>query len=508
MDNFDDNAFAWFANYQASRPGDALYDKGMARSKSAIETFEEDIKAGTLPSVSWVIAPTHRSEHATHHPSAGEDFTARLLQVLEKYPDTYASTAFILDYDEGGQFYDHAWAPTPPMSAEFGQSTASVEGEVNSNVMTSEDAPIGMGFRVPLLIVSPWTRGNIVVSEVFDHTSVIQLVEERFGVTCPVMSPWRRAVAGNLLSAFDFENPNYSWPEFPDTSNYVKQSIEQCRTLPPPEIPAEQSFPKQESGTRISRALPYQFFAADTSLTVESDKTIVKMVLEISNTGSSGAPFMLLDNINLATANPRQYTVEGGKKITDSLSLPIAANAEVANYHVTVVGPNGFARELTGDAVASACIGATATMTYDVPSNAVVIDVLNGGSEGAVSVIITDNAYKTGGPYKSSVASGESFSKSIITESSGNWYDLTVTLSGSSDQSPCLSRRFMGRMETGVDTISDPAMAAGVPGLLSGDKMPQQHPQLSQKYRTIKRNFLHTVSGKDSVFYDDPNDEL
>lgn len=218
-DNFDDNAFAWFAKYQSSRPGDPLFDKGMARTKSAIGTFEEDIKAGLLPQVSWVIAPTHRSEHATHHPSAGEDFTARLLEVLQKHPETYAKTAFILDYDEGGQFFDHAWAPTPPMSSKYGLSTAAVEGEVNSNVMTDEDAPIGMGFRVPLLIVSPWTRGNIVVSEVFDHTSVIQLIEERFNVQCPVISPWRRAVAGNLLSAFDFDHPDYSWPDLPGMNN-------------------------------------------------------------------------------------------------------------------------------------------------------------------------------------------------------------------------------------------------------------------------------------------------
>jgi phospholipase C len=86
-DNFDDNAFAWFASFQQSRPGDALFDKGMARQRNAIEAFRDDVAAGTLPAVSWIIAPTRKSEHASNHPGAGEDYTARLLKVLQDYPE-------------------------------------------------------------------------------------------------------------------------------------------------------------------------------------------------------------------------------------------------------------------------------------------------------------------------------------------------------------------------------------------------------------------------------------
>ncbi len=70
-------------------------------------------------------------------------------------PDVYAKSVFILNYDEGGQFFDHAWPPTPPLSAAEGVSTVSVEGEVNTDELTDVPAPIGLGFRVPLLIVSP-----------------------------------------------------------------------------------------------------------------------------------------------------------------------------------------------------------------------------------------------------------------------------------------------------------------------------------------------------------------
>ena len=105
-----------------------------------------------------------------------------------------------------------------------GVSTVTTEGEINTDVLTEEPAPIGLGFRVPLLVVSPWTRGNIVYSEVLDHTSVIRLLETKFGFFCPNISPWRRAITGDLLAAFDFDHPDYSWPDnLPDTSNYVRE---------------------------------------------------------------------------------------------------------------------------------------------------------------------------------------------------------------------------------------------------------------------------------------------
>jgi len=131
----------------------------------------------------------------------------------------YAKTAFILNYDEGGQFFDHAWPPTPPMSDDDGLSTVTTEGELTKDMRWDipKGHPIGLGYRVPLLIVSPWTRGGHVYSEVCDHTSTLKLLEKRFNITVPTISPWRRAVTGDLLHAFDFENPDYSWPEFPPT---------------------------------------------------------------------------------------------------------------------------------------------------------------------------------------------------------------------------------------------------------------------------------------------------
>jgi len=103
-DNFDDNGNAWFANFQKAKPGDPLYDKGMFRGVDFVSDFAKDVLADNLPQVSWLVGPANLSEHATYHPSAGEDLTARLLKALAANPAVYAKTAFLFNYDEGGQF--------------------------------------------------------------------------------------------------------------------------------------------------------------------------------------------------------------------------------------------------------------------------------------------------------------------------------------------------------------------------------------------------------------------
>lgn len=118
--------------FQKAKPGSTLYDQGMTRVQTGrlVPEFEADIKAGTLPSVSWLVAPANQSEHASNHPAAGEDLTARLLKVLQQNPTVYAKTAFIINYDEGGQFFDHMWTPVPPATAADGESTVEVDGEL------------------------------------------------------------------------------------------------------------------------------------------------------------------------------------------------------------------------------------------------------------------------------------------------------------------------------------------------------------------------------------------
>ena len=415
-------------------------------------------------------------------------------------------------YTAGGQFFDHAWTPTPPLSSIEGLSTVTVDGEINTAVMTEVPAPIGLGYRVPLLIVSPWTRGEVVLSEVLDHTSVIQFLELRFNVSCPNISPWRRAMTGNLLSAFDFDHPQYDWPQgLPDTSGYVEEGDVECHTLPPPVVPEVQSMPQQEPGTRVSRALPYEFLVAD-SLTVDNAANKVTIAVTVDNTGAAGAPLVLYDVLNLANTNPRQYAVEAGKAVTDTVTIPattdVTATAAVP-YHYALMGPNGFVRIFQGSAPLTAgdlCSSVSTSLHYDIPSSAVVVRFTNtlqeGGDEATFELV--DNAYNqlAGEVRTVVVTAGASVDLPIPTAASGNWYDLTVTLQLPAESTEqCYLRRFMGRMETGVDGPSDPAMGAALPGLWA-TQSEDAHPRLPARLRDIARvQGKHAAVDKDAQFY-------
>ena len=111
--------------------------------------------------------------------------------------------------------------------------------------------PIGLGPRVPMIIVSPWTQGGWVCSQVFDHTSVLRFLEVRFGVEEPNISAWRRAVCGDLTAAFDFSNH----PEPAVCAFYGSETT--GNTAPSVPCARRAADAAAGSGTRKSRALPY-----------------------------------------------------------------------------------------------------------------------------------------------------------------------------------------------------------------------------------------------------------
>ena len=488
-DNFDDNGFAWFKTFQEAKPGSVWYDKGMYRSRDLIQEFESDIKAGTLPKVSWLVGPTNLSEHATYHPAAGEDFSARILKVVQAYPDVYKKMIFILDYDEGGQFYDHLWTPVPPLNQPVdGISTVTTKGETFP--FFEKSLPIGLGYRVPLIIISPWTRGNIVYSDVLDHTSVIQLLEYRFNVTCPNISPWRRATVGNMLSAFDFEHPDYSWPTaLPNTSSYPADAQYECDNLPAPTVPAEQSYPIQEKGVRIARALQH-YFAVNVTL----NQTSITVSISTNPASRSGS-FIWYDVQRIDTIDPKRYLVEPAKSISDS--FPINPN----NFSFALHGVNGFVRSHRGSSVPSCTVNLRENPSSD-EIDLVFTRTDRSSVDSVESFIVEDKGYKTpGSPWKVSIPSGKmSTVWSLNATASGFWYDLLVK--PSADQ---WEQRFMGHMEVGYDTISDPAMAAGVPSLLYGER-DATPALLPDSVRMFKRKT--SATHKDAMYHKPTKDEL
>jgi phospholipase C len=240
IDNYGMNVLEYFDQYQNAAVSSPLYQNAMKIYQAG--QFEYDAAHDQLPTVSWIIPTSYQSEHPDYTPAAGADFVASKINAIASNPDVFAKTVFVLIYDENDGFFDHVTPPTPP---------AGTAGEFITVSKVTD--PIGLGFRVPCIIVSPWTIGGYVSHDTFDHTSVIQLLEQVTGVTNPNITPWRRQTAGDLTSAlgagsgFGFSRV----PRLPETTAQLEAAENQILQFQLPPIPgASQSFPVQPPGVK------------------------------------------------------------------------------------------------------------------------------------------------------------------------------------------------------------------------------------------------------------------
>jgi phospholipase C len=358
--------------------------------------FVADCKAGTLPRVSFVVAPYAYCEHPQARPVDGARYVDTMLRGLFDNPKLWNSTAVFLNYDENDGFFDHVLPPVPAP----GTALEYVGGR-----------PIGFGPRVPMTVISPWSRGGWVSSEVTDHTSVIRFLERWTGVHEPNISPWRRAIAGDLTAAFDFREHDTSIPMLPDTTAMQRQVDKVEPSLPKPAPPAigAQQMPVQEGGTRPARALPYQVLA-------NASASGGQLAVAMSNQGTAAVQLSLYAK-GLSSGT---YFVDAGGK----------AQAKVISDDVALHGPNGFLRRFAG-------------------VSAVEVAVTLRGSTLSLTI--------TGGPAQVTIADGTHSRKVTVrgthTETvptTHGWYDLTVTVDGA----PGFQRRFAGHVETGAPSVT------------------------------------------------------
>jgi phospholipase C len=207
--NFGDNVLPYFKQYW-SHP--ALLAKALVPTYPG--TFELDVALGLLPKVSWILAPLLKSEHPPAPEEYGEVAAAEVLRALVSNPKVWAKTALFITHDENGGFFDHVPPPVAPPGTAGEYLTVSPLPTEAGGVA----GPIGLGFRVPLLVVSPFARGGFVASDTFDHTSLLRFLETRFGAEVPNLSTWRRSVTGDLTSAFNFATVDTSVPSLPQPS--------------------------------------------------------------------------------------------------------------------------------------------------------------------------------------------------------------------------------------------------------------------------------------------------
>jgi len=422
-DNFHDNPLAGFQQYRREHASGAaqapLRDRGL--STCTLDDLARDVAAGTLPQVSWIIAPTADSEHPeVSSPCQGGAYTERVLNILTANPDTWSRCVFLVTYDENDCFFDHMPPPAPPARCADGESgglsTVELDGEYHDarhgrSAATSEDPAslhgrsFGLGPRVPMLVVSPWSRGGWVNSQVFDHTSVIRFLEARFGVEEPNITPWRRAVAGDLTSAFDFAGDRGA---------------------------------HHHDSNRHACPLPYALEAVGR---ITADGEHYRLTLR--NPGSVAAVLHVYDRNDLARA-PRRYTVGAGARLDDGWRVG-AGGA----YDLWLLGPDGFHRQFRGDArdaglLETQLVPVTSGLRLrlvnhsDMPQPVKVESHLGDGWRAMAHV-------EAGGALELKYAGRE------------GWYDLEI----STPAMPAFGRRLAGRIDAGKPGVPDPRLCLG-----------------------------------------------
>jgi phospholipase C len=457
--NFGDTTVLYFNQYATSAPGSPLFQNACtgtqilntipgagakpqdweAWAEQLFDDFRSDVKKGTLPQVSWISAPAGYTEHSDWPINYGAWYISKIFDILVSNPELFSKTVFIVNYDEADGSFDHIVPPSPPQTPANGASTVSIENEIVTT--STPNGPIGLGQRVPLIVISPWSKGGYVNSQVFDHTSVIKFIEKRFGVMEPNISPWRRAVAGDLTSAFNFTDPDNSHAKVPKTDDFLPPIAElaggNVSTFIPSLSGVIAGVPAQEKGVRPARALPYEL---NVQAAVNAGNGTI--VLTFLNTGRETVTFHVRSG---NAADPvRNYTVEPAKQLMGTWNA-------APSYDLSVYGPNGFVRYFKGS----------------IGPNAAALNVVSGydtKDRGSIQWAITNVASKqaevslmdayTGNVVQRFLLPQGSFTGSLSLSQFYGWYDLIITVAG--DMS--FNYRLAGHIETGADSISDPAL--------------------------------------------------
>lgn len=461
-----------------------------------LHQFREDVRAGTLPAVSWLVGAANFSAHPGA-PFYGAWYVSEILNILTENPEVWKKTIFILTFDENDGFFDHVppFVACDPKRPETGKTSEGLDPAPEYAYAEDEriqgtreedvrDGPIGLGYRVPMIVASPWTRGGWVNSQVFEHSSVIQFletfIEEKFqkDVRQAEISAWRRGISGNLTSCFRPAAHGEADLPFLDRTGHLVD-IAKARfkplpdgfaalerdayTQPEKEKAVLDQWLWQEEGFKPSCALPYELAVQGRLVSADAFELEMSASQELFGKEAAGSPFTLylygvrkgsavhaLPGVpdTVATAH---YAVKAGDTLTDRIDLNRFATD---GYDMEIHGPNGFFRQFkgqrTGGYPAVACkplvraagaLEAGLAFTFTNPSAQ------------EMQVTLSSNAY-------------EQFSRVVVIPGNGSleavvptagkhgWYDVSVRLEGRPD----FLQRYAGRVETGKSSISDPLM--------------------------------------------------
>jgi phospholipase C len=463
-----------------------------------LHQFRTDVNAGQLPTVSWLVPPANFSDHPGS-PWYGAWYISEVMDILTKNEEVWKKTIFIITYDENDGYFDHVPPFLPPDTAnpQTGKASAGIDTSVEHVSMDQEmkrgisakdrrESAIGLGYRVPMLVISPWTKGGWVNSQVFDHTSCLQFMErflsQKTGKSLleSQISSWRRTVCGDLTSVFRVaEDTRANAPKSLEKDQFIQGIYNaKFKSLPngfqklsdqdlhminqnPLQNPM---LPQQEKGIRRSTALPYELYV-HASLDNRSKNIRVEFEsgTQLYGKNTAGAPYIMYFPGNTlvsekgqnkwAKMNSRYYAVKAGDKVVEELPLSMF---EHETYHLQVYGPNGFFREFKGDAAATdidlSCAYESDSRFKTKLTGNMVLKVSALADRKKYELIITDNAYHRK-PIQI-VLNAEAASVKLELSGSHSWYDFSVRIKGKDNY----EQRYAGRVETGSHGFSDPFM--------------------------------------------------
>lgn len=456
-----------------------------------LHQFRQDVNNGNLPTVSWLVAPEKFSDHPDA-PWYGAWYVSEALDILTQNPEVWKKTIFILTYDENDGLFDHIPPFVAPHHAtsETGKVSAGIDTSVEQVNIEHEqkrpykdpekqarDGAIGLGYRVPLVIASPWSRGGRVCSEVFDHTSVLQLLEvfltqkTKKEVAEPNISEWRRTVCGDLTSVFKpWNGEKVALPAFVEKEPFIA-TIHQSKFQDKPSAfkafsateinrinSNDRSFDwgaRQEEGTRTACPVNYELYA-DGVVKDDRFELTFKAGKQFFGRKSNGAPFIVYASrpYKNTWVPARNYAVKPGDAISDDWNIQ---DFDQKKYYLEVYGPNGFYRSFQGD-VGSPHV--ETMLTYEIqkgaPTGNIILELKNSSNED-IRCSVMDISY--GAAARNILLPKKSAQKHTIDlQKSRQWYDFAVKIEGHGD----FERRYAGHVETGKDGVTDPAMGRAV----------------------------------------------
>ncbi len=496
---------------------------GTARSLSlpkgdVLYQFRQDVQSGNLPTVSWMFSAQNYSGHPSA-PYYAAWYVSEIMNILTANPNIWKKTIFILTHDENDGYFDHMppFVCPNPSDVSTGAASPGIDTALEfvpysqdlANLISSDSSslarqgPIGLGYRVPMVIASPWSRGGWVNSQVFDHSSTLQFLEKfcsyKSGKTIKSgnISAWRRTVSGDLTSTFQ-PSSTIPTPTLPfldrDTfsesiytaqyqnvpTNFIKLTSAQIADVVANPI-TSQYLTRQETGIKPACANSYELHA-DGALSTDKKTFILSLAAGNSIFGSQslGGAFNAISyglsalptysttpSYAVALTNgssapysvPSSFAVTPGGTLTQSYTLTTFIGGL---YHVRVHGPNGFFRVFMGNASDP---GLSVKMGYTVAGSTQQVMItltptVTTGSPFAVSIV--DNAYQS--PIVSQTIDPKLPGATVLTLDVSKyygWYDFSVVVSGYSN----FVRRYAGHVENGSTSYTDPLMGNVLSGV-------------------------------------------